>query len=393
MRRKLQGIMIRRRRQEQNWSQATLCAGICAVSHLSKIERGGEGSPEVLHLLRNRLGIPWREDPEFCRESSAWFEDWYDRLFSGENVDALGPLLTQRHTVYQNTPFFLDWFMLTWQTGGEPPEDVKEWVPAMDERQYSLYLCLTKQFEKLSQISERSYFQMEEGKRSFYQGEYARAIACFQRGMDRAYREGSLRIIMECCGNLGTCYSLLNQLEQTREYFAIANRMARSLGNAKDMAIIAYNLATTELQLGLEEESLRHFLEHPWNEAIYYQKLAICYERLGQTDKSRAALNQAMSAPMTVFYTETAGAMDPAQERKIFQDLCRLIRIRLDNPAYLKDPAYGNLLVSCISRMKSLFSMGFIQFYADWLEDWYVANRQYRKAYEVLRSFFTNREN
>ena len=29
---KLQGVIIRRRRQELNWSQTTLCAGICAVS-------------------------------------------------------------------------------------------------------------------------------------------------------------------------------------------------------------------------------------------------------------------------------------------------------------------------------------------------------------------------
>lgn len=53
---KLQGIIIRRRRQELNWSQTALCAGICAVSHLSKIEQGkAEGSPEVLRLLLQRL--------------------------------------------------------------------------------------------------------------------------------------------------------------------------------------------------------------------------------------------------------------------------------------------------------------------------------------------------
>lgn len=63
---------------------------------------------------------------------------------------------------------------------------------------------------------------------------------------------------------------------------------------------MAYNLATTELQLGLPEDALRHLLEQPWNEAVYFQKLAICYEQLGQKDKSRSALNQALTAPMTV---------------------------------------------------------------------------------------------
>ena len=79
MNRRLQGILIRKRRQMANWSQETLCEGICAVSYLSKIEQGKtEGSSEVLYLLLRRLGILWREEPEFCRETSNWFEEWYD---------------------------------------------------------------------------------------------------------------------------------------------------------------------------------------------------------------------------------------------------------------------------------------------------------------------------
>lgn len=76
MNRRLQGILIRKRRQMANWSQETLCEGICAVSYLSKIEQGKtEGSSEVLYLLLRRLGILWREEPEFCRETSNWFEE------------------------------------------------------------------------------------------------------------------------------------------------------------------------------------------------------------------------------------------------------------------------------------------------------------------------------
>ena len=64
----LQGLLIRQRRLERNWSQSGLCQGICAVSYLSKIEQGrAEGSREILDLLFARLGIAWREDPAFCR--------------------------------------------------------------------------------------------------------------------------------------------------------------------------------------------------------------------------------------------------------------------------------------------------------------------------------------
>lgn len=71
---KLQGLIIRNRRQEREWSQAALCTGICEVSYLSRIERGKvEGSSEVLDLLFQRLGIQWRDDPDFAgRHLSGW---------------------------------------------------------------------------------------------------------------------------------------------------------------------------------------------------------------------------------------------------------------------------------------------------------------------------------
>lgn len=50
--------MIRTHRQDRNWSQSTLCRGICAVSYLSKIEQGkAEGSEEVMELLFERLSL------------------------------------------------------------------------------------------------------------------------------------------------------------------------------------------------------------------------------------------------------------------------------------------------------------------------------------------------
>ena len=231
MNRRLQGILIRKRRQMANWSQETLCEGICAVSYLSKIEQGKtEGSSEVLYLLLRRLGILWREEPEFCRETSNWFEEWYDRLFSGESIRELGPALAQHRQDYRNSPFFLDWLLLSWLTDGHPSEDVKDFVPAMDERQDAqLYLRLTERFQELLRKSDRSYFLLEAGKRLCWQGEHGDAIVCLQQGgWEQAYRERGLNIMTECCLFLGNCYSSLNQLKQTQEHYADAIRMARS---------------------------------------------------------------------------------------------------------------------------------------------------------------------
>ena len=127
---------------------------------------------------------------------------------------------------------------------------------------------------------------------------------------------------------------------------------------------------------------------YPWNEAVYFQKLAICYAQIGQKEKAQAALDQMLAAPLTVLLEGTSGETD--QIRDIFKQIYQLVHIRLENPNYLKDPEYGGILISCIHSMKSSLPMGFLQFYAAWLEEWYLANRQYRKAHDVLRTFFIN---
>ena len=101
-----------------------------------------------------------------------------------------------------------------------------------------------------------------------------------------------------------------------------------------------------------------------------------------------AALDQMLAAPLTVLLEGTSGETD--QIRDIFKQIYQLVHIRLENPNYLKDPEYGGILISCIHSMKSSLPMGFLQFYAAWLEEWYLANRQYRKAHDVLRTFFIN---
>ena len=48
------GALLRMVRLEKNWSQETLCQGICTVSYLSKIEQGKAQPNDA--LLRDLLG-------------------------------------------------------------------------------------------------------------------------------------------------------------------------------------------------------------------------------------------------------------------------------------------------------------------------------------------------
>ena len=383
MQQKLKGLIIRRHRQEQNMPQKDLCKGICTVSYLSKIEQGKvECSSEVLHLLFARLNIQWHEDPDFCREEGDWIDDCYDRLFSGESMERQAEALAARETLYCASPFFLDWVLLTWAATDRKVIDVEAFASAMDLRQRGLYLCLELRFDELLQMSTRSYYLLEAGKHSYWKTDYSVAMAHLQQSMQHAAQEGSLPVMMYSALFLGNCYKSLNQVGQAYPYYTMANRMARSLGNVELQQATAYNIASTELQAGQVEQALQHLLRHPWEEGMYYQKLANCYERLGKKQEALQALDNAMAAPLMELST------DPVESRWILRQICDLIRYRLEHPAYIHDAAYGKLLVSFIEMAEEKLSGSFTRFYVSWLEEWCIANRQYRRAYEMLRKYY-----
>lgn len=382
MQQKLKGLMIRRRRLERKMPQSELCRGICAVSYLSKIELGKvDCSPEVLRMLFERLNIRWNEDANFCRTQQNWVDECYDRLFSGEELDDLPQALAQREAEYRDSPFFLDWALLSNYVSDGTQTDVEDLLPAMDSRQLSLYLCTQGRYEELLQMPIRSFFLLEAGKHSYWQGEYSVAMTYLQQSMQRASEEGSFPVMMYCALFLGNCYNSLNQIGQACAYYRIGNRMARSLGSKRLMRVTLYNIATMELQQGQPEKALQYFLRDSWNEAMYYQKLAHCYERLGMNEQALQTLDLALKAPIMEL------SCSPEQAKDILERLCMLTRYRIEHADYLHREEYGSALTQLLEMMERLLSPSFARFYVPWLEEWCTANRKYRTAYELLRKY------
>ena len=72
-------------------------------------------------------------------------------------------------------------------------------------------------------------------------------------------------------------------------------------------------------------------------------------------------------------------------------EMCELVRYRLEHPDYLHDPAYGEILLNTYERIEKELSSGFARFHLPWVTAWLTANRQYRKAFEILNRFPQNR--
>ena len=77
------GALIRRERLARDWSLKGLAHGICAVSYLSKIERGeADPSPEIIGALLRRLGVDWHDDEAFLARARDLLNRGYDAVLS-----------------------------------------------------------------------------------------------------------------------------------------------------------------------------------------------------------------------------------------------------------------------------------------------------------------------
>ena len=84
---KLIGFMIRRERLNRNYSQESLCKGICAVSYLSKIEQGQvEAREDIIRALLKRLLVHYKNDPEFLAETEEIIDRAYTKIYELEAV-------------------------------------------------------------------------------------------------------------------------------------------------------------------------------------------------------------------------------------------------------------------------------------------------------------------
>ena len=84
-----------------------------------------------------------------------------------------------------------------------------------------------------------------------------------------------------------------------------------------------------------------------------------------------------------------AEAMDIDEiDRALALRLLRLVRYRLEHPDYLTRNEYGTLLLDSFDRLRNELPLGYALFHLPWVLEWYKANRQYKKACELLEAYF-----
>lgn len=368
------GKLISRIRLEKGWSQEGLCSGICSVSYLSKIESGrAEASEEVLSLLFSRLGVDWKAETE--TEAAMICEKAREALFS-HCFDELWELLGDGYDptfAYSSHGGELE---LLYRMASGRREALDEALEkSMDSLTLGLQRLMQGRAEEGAKLLRNAYGYYNAGAQAYSRGDYVKAMEFLNRGYVAAAEDGSVNLMLLCKLFLGACCANLRDMEGMERHYTPARRMAKALGDTEALAQMDYNRAATQIECGKYEGAYAYFSSLDEPDMMSLHKLAICCEKTGRREEALAVLDKAEGMESEYPPTETAKA------------LCDVVRYRLEHGDYLQNPRYGEALISAFDRCRRELSAGYAYFHLPWVLEWYKANRQYKKAMELLEDF------
>ena len=377
---KLIGFMIRRERLNRNYSQESLCKGICAVSYLSKIEQGQvEAREDIIRALLKRLQVHYKNDPEFLAETEEIIDRAYTKIYEMESVAEEIAYLDKHRLDCLSSRCMLDTLLLTAYVKQKENTLLDEYASCMNQRQYELYLyeqCMwgRDKYTELLKLNSNAFYTVSLGVLKCYQGAYQEAIELLTRGCNISCDEGNIRALLNGKVLLGTCYSNLRNNPLMTKHYRAAERIAAALGEQQMIDLIYYNLGATYLDWGMTKEAYECFDRCVERDVLFHHKFAICMEKLGQRLQAMAEL--------------MLGYQDAlVEESPVYKEMLDVVRYRLEHEDYLHEEDYDELLTACFAHIEEELPEGFALFHVPYLEEVYQATRRYKDAYLLNKKY------
>lgn len=388
------GSLIRRLRMERRLSQKALCRGICAVSYLSKIEKGtANPGGEIVRLLFHALGVDYQADEGFLLETRGQLKLYFERLAYMEpdgpereallkvREQALHSPLTDEYTL------FLVYDAMDghqWAAAEELLNRLKYRETEMDGEALFFYALargeLTEAFEegaawyqKAVRLRPYAVALFLLAQHQHKHGAYQEAISTLQQAYVRAAEEGSAMVMLYASNLTAISYSDLYQEDLMLRYFRQAARLAARIEPAL-LPQIQYNIGATLVSMRKSAEALPYLREaehsRPDSRLLLYHKLAIACFDTGDIQSAKRYLRKADALLK-------AGKGTPMEEK-----LIRIVRFRLEDN-YLASEVYYQLLREVYGEIDKVYHHGFKQFQGNLLAEACVHSRRYKEALRI----------
>lgn len=380
------GLLIKVNREKQGLKQEFLCRGICAVSYLSKIEKGLiMPSEEIIRLLFEKLGIAWYEDEDFLKKGKLELEELYKMRYLGvprdkEKVENIN----KSKDKYLNSPLYLDYRLFElmerlWELKDIRILDLKEYMePDQLYKAYYITGMVKKDMDMLWEARKIKYapevlYGM--GNIKWREGKYYEAIELFLEALNLAYIEGYIELQMDICLILGHIYMDFHLPTMQKYYDKVLMLSKLMEHNSMDYYVYYHmGIAHTSKDFIKAEENLLKAAgtcpkeDHNMLEKTY-QKLCFLYLKYDMKEKAGQ------------FY-------EKAMEFNHLEEVNKLIGIMVCTQDYIHSREYIKQLAGIYNRSRKHHKFSNTKYYGDFLIEAYKANRKYKEALAVAEYIY-----
>ncbi len=403
------GYLIRRERLAQNLSQEGLCKGICAASYLSKIESGSaEPGEEIIDRLFAALGIEFVRDAKLLGEAQQTLNRFFFLMDADEPCDTEKAFFEANRERLARSEFALRLSVFDFVAGAQlyNREEtlsrlarIEPFMESLALREMQWVLLVKAEYmetpqeewavlERAARLGPYSLVSYKQAKLAFQQGWYSRCVELGERAYAQAAEEGSAATMISSTFLLGSCMCNRCDMALAKRYYDRVRALTR--GHRINMDdYIAYNLGSTYLELGEDEQALslleaaRETKNDAAHNILLNQKLSILYQRLGKREKGLAHLSRAKEC---FSHVQWDAAWDAT---RLMQQMIRFAELTFDEAA-MEQPEF-----ECVTRLLydeagARFGFGFKRFYGRYLLELYKSQRRYKDALRVREEMEMN---
>ncbi|WP_350343165.1 helix-turn-helix transcriptional regulator [Proteinivorax tanatarense] len=409
---KILGMLIKKNRLEQNMSQEGLCQGICAVSYLSKIEKGTIiCSEEILRQLLDVLGISLPTDIDLTIYENK-INDFFHYYFF-DNKDKVKDImneLKEKSSVLAHSNLAIDMMLVeaywSYLFGSNDKENInniiRQLLPFkhyMNEIQtYRLYIIMgqLEGFINHDYHSSLNYFTKAKNNTPegfalagvvaahYGLGNYLDSIVLGEEAYIKLTQEGNIEFAIYVCNIIAASYANYRDVEKMAKYFKRAISLIKSDVNSARLGHVYYNLGSGYLVTANYSEAIKYFnLSYEILNQLINSDTRFYIYLLQKLFLANFAIGKKQQAGYYLKLSEQCYKDFPEQINIALKASLKWLQKMYTIENYLYNKEYLNAIKDLYEVSINDTHRGYTLLYADYLVDTYKKQRKYKEALKV----------